>query len=330
MKWLKIKIFELFHLELNSIYDYIRFKRNYSLSSAKCKDKKNLEAWILQDKHRIEKGLSLPNPRFFFGEAVLKRLVSHLEIYSEKYAKDRIYYFGVGSMKAYENFHINGQKELPEFFLSLKEKIDSADLDNPMCELVGLGDAELREGKDKEFFRDFSLSRHSCRDFQTDKVVTPETIENIMELSIKAPSVCNRQHWHVHYFSGEQKRKILSLQNGNTGFTDNIPYIAVITSDLRAFYTADERNQPFIDGGLFSMNLMYSMHAYGISSCALNWCNSFVTDHRFHKLGYIHKPETVIMILAFGYPNPKGHYAKSPRMEINNFYTINADYELES
>jgi nitroreductase len=116
---------------------------------------------------------------------------------------------------------------------------------------------------------------------------------------------------------------ILAFQNGNAGFSENIPYIAVVTSDLRSFYTEHERNQPFTDGGLFSMSLMYSMHSLGIASCPLNWCNSFTTDKNFRKLNLVPDSQTVMMLIAFGYPNLDGSFAKSPRMAVDSFYTIN-------
>ena len=323
MKKILGKIGRFFNLELNCLYDYIRFKKYYSSDSDTSKNKKNLEAWILQDKHRIEKGLSLPYPRYFFGELVLKRLFGHLCDYNKQWGKDRVYYIGLGAFKAYEEFHKNGQKELPDFFIKIKSTIEAEDFLEPTCELVGLGDIVISDGKFIDFFEEFSLSRHSCRNYDTNKKITPDLIKKIMKLTIKAPSVYNRQHWQAHFFSGDMKNEILSFQNGNVGFTENIPYIAVITSDLGYFYTAHERNQPFVDGGIFSMNLMYAMHSYGIASCALNWCNSFHSDQSFLNKKYIKKSETVVMLLAFGYPNKSGSFAKSPRMDVSRFYTIN-------
>lgn len=325
MKWFFRQIIKFLHLELNTLYDYYRFKKNYSLSTDNKKDKKNLEAWILQDKHRIEKGLSLPKPRYFFGEEPLQRLATNMVKYSNSYEKDSVYFFGIGALKAYEQFHLVADKSLPQFFVLLKSQFNEDDFNHKSSDLVGLGKIDGSNPDDERFFRDFALSRHSCRNFNIAKDVPNKTIESIMKLAIKAPSVCNRQHWHVHFLSGQDKLRVLDLQNGNTGFADNIPYIAVITSDLRSFYSADERNQPFVDGGIFAMNLMYSMHSYGISSCPLNWCNSFVMDRRFHKLGYTKASETVIMLLAFGYPNNEGFYAKSPRMAVEDFYTINVN-----
>jgi nitroreductase len=320
---LKRRIRDRFHLELNFLYDYFRFKKHFSTTTNNLKVKKNLEAWILKDSHRIEKALSLPNPRYFFGEEVLCTLVNHLIEYIKNYDKDDVYYVGIGSLSAYEAFHLNEEKELPSFFLALKRKIEIEDFKNATCDQVGVENVEQFVSDKSRIFSKFASTRHSCRNFESEKTVSEETIKNIVQMSIRTPSVCNRQHWHVHFFTGKKKMEILSMQNGNAGFSENIPYLAVVTSDLRSFYTEHERHQPFIDGGLFSMSLMYSMHSHGLGSCPLNWCNSYTIDHDFHKLNYINSSETVIMLIAFGYPNPNGTYAKSPRMQVDTFYTLN-------
>lgn len=315
------KVMNIFLLEFNSLYDYISFKRHHS-NAKDIKNKKSLESWILQDKHRIEKGLSLPLPRLFFGEEVIKRLVSNLQTFANEFAKNEVYYFGVGCLVAYKKYHLENGGKLPEFFIKQTSKIPKVDFDDPNCELVGLGKLTISKQENKEVYKEFLSSRHSCRNFDSKQVVSPDVIKEIMSLSILSPSVCNRQHWYIHFYTGEKKNEILSFQNGNVGFTENIPYIAVITSDLRAFYTPDERNQAYVDGGLFSMNLMYAMQALGLSSCALNWCNSFISDIKFKKLNYVEKHQTVIMVLAFGYANKYGYYAKSPRLPVESFYNI--------
>jgi nitroreductase len=317
------KLISFFQLELNFLYDYFRFKKYFSPENRPKINRKKLEALILKDSHRIEKALCLPNTRFYFGEEALNKLISNLIKYLDKYGKDNVYYFGIGSLNAYEEFHVAANKKLPTFFINLKKNIGTNDLQNKICKDVGIESVQSFDTDYSSFFYQFVSSRHSCRDFETTKLISKEIVKNIMESAIRAPSVCNRQHWHVHFYTGEKKAEILKMQNGNTGFSENIPYLALVTSDLRSFYTKHERQQPFVDGGLFSMSLMYAMHSHGICSCPLNWCNSFITDRNLHKLQYIGDSESVIMLIAFGYPNLDGHYAKSPRMPVDSFYSLN-------
>lgn len=305
-------------LMLNYFYDYKRYNKYYAKDNKKNKTKEQLEAWILQDKHRIEKAFSLPTPRPSFGKDPLYRLVHNTKEYKARYGKSKIYFISLGAIKAYKTFHEENQYELPPFYNELIVLLDADDFSSPETEVSGY---YLYTQEDCTNIEQFMRSRHSFRNFSSN-VITQDTVKNIVSLSITAPSVCNRQHWKIHFFEGDKKLEVLKLQNGNTGFTDNIPMIAVVTSDLSAFYTPGERNQPYTDGGIFAMNLMYSIEAVGLKSCPLNWCNSYKDEEKLHQLGYIPKSEAVVVIIAFGYPSETSILAKSPRLDLENFYTI--------
>lgn len=321
MKKIIKRIVNLFHLELNYLYDYCCFKKNYCSTVLASKKESGVDSWILQDKHRIEKALSLPIPRLGFGAEVLTRLSQNLSKSLANKGKDTVYYLGVGAIKAYSEFHFENGEQLPAFFVPINSKFEG-DFTHTECDSVGVVKYSKEWHEEWPFFESFVSSRHSCRNF-LDKEVTAETFHKAMKLAVKAPSVCNRQHWRVNFYSGEDKLKILSLQNGNAGFTDNIPYIAVVSSRLDAFYTPHERNQPYTDGGVFAMNFMYALHSLGVASCALNWCNSFIKERKFSQLGLIPKSEKVILLVAIGYPNLNGVHAMSPRIETSSFYKIN-------
>ncbi|WP_431623719.1 hypothetical protein, partial [Enterobacter cloacae] len=64
---IKGKVVSLIGLEMNVIYDYLKFKKYYTKASQAANDKQKLQSWILQDKHRIEKAFTLPEPRPGFG-----------------------------------------------------------------------------------------------------------------------------------------------------------------------------------------------------------------------------------------------------------------------
>ncbi|MFO6492282.1 nitroreductase family protein [Hafnia alvei] len=309
---------------MNSIYDYLKFKKFYTKASGASKDKQKLESWILQDKHRIEKAFTLPEPRYGFGKEVIPRLIENLVQYRQEFGPDKVYYIGVGSLNAYMKYHADNIQELPDFYSDNIIKIPVGDFKHQYCELSGYSryaESTISTESDASWF---IQNRRSCRnfDFEKSKNINDEILSRIVKLSIMAPSVCNRQHWRVHFFSGDKKNAVLNFQNGNAGFQENIPFIAIVTSDLRAFYSHDERNQPYTDGGIFSMNLMYAMQSNGLASCPLNWCNSARTESRFRKLNLIPDNEVIILILAFGYPSKDALYAKSPRLPVDNFFTI--------
>jgi nitroreductase len=299
----------------------MRYKKYYSPERKNSKNKKELSYWILQDKHRIEKALSLPKPRESFGEVVISRLTRNLCEYRKLSNHDRVYSLGISALGLYKKFHQDNNYPIPSFFekyivvLNSKDFIESFTLD------VGVHSKKI-EDTSLSAFDEFVHSRSSCRNFIPDKKLSKTQLENVIRNSIKTPSVCNRQHWKIHVFSGENKDNILKLQNGNAGFGHTAPYIALITSELSAFYTANERNQPFIDGGMFAMSFIYSLHSESIASCPLNWCTSYFSERHLRKLNLIPNSEVIIMAIAFGFPNENTVYANSPKFDLNEFYTL--------
>ncbi len=164
---------------------------------------------------------------------------------------------------------------------------------------------------------DFFLSRYSLREFQN-KSVSRNVIKRAVELAMKTPSVCNRQPWHVYH--ADDKRIInaaLSFQNGNRGFGHAIPNLMVVTSDLKAFMSGAEHYQHWIDGGLFSMSLIYALHSLGVASCALNWSQSPDKDKGFRAKLNIQPSHTVILLLALGWPKKNNRVCCSTRRPSN-------------
>ncbi|MBE0471039.1 MAG: nitroreductase family protein [Methyloprofundus sp.] len=167
----------------------------------------------------------------------------------------------------------------------------------------------------------FFLSRYSLREFKQEKVEALQ-IERAISLAMKTPSVCNRQAWHVYHSDNQESiRKALSYQQGNRGFGDEVPNLMIITSDLKAFMPGQEHYQHWIDGGLFSMSLIYAFHSLGIVSCCLNWSQSPSNDLKLRSTFNIRPNDTVIMMLAFGYPDKDNNVCVSARRPLEEIYT---------
>lgn len=305
-------------LLINAIYDYQQFKRFYKPLDKNKKGEASLAYWILQDKHRIEKALSLPEPREGFGEVVIRRLASNLSLYGKK---DKAYNLGVYAIKLYKSYHEENSYYLPDWFGKACRNIDLEDVNSEYSDLVGLHHYQPVVVNLDEY-GGFIKSRSSCRNYNSEKMIDKQTIHSVIEEAIRTPSVCNRQHWKARIFTGKAKEDILKLQNGNAGFGDTAPYLALITSDLMAFYTENERNQPYTDGGMFGMSFIYSLHARGIASCPLNWCTSYFSERHFRKLDVIPSNEVVVMAIVFGYAEKGALYANSPRFDANEFYSM--------
>jgi nitroreductase len=121
---------------------------------------------------------------------------------------------------------------------------------------------------------------------------------------------------------------LLALQNGNRGFADRIPLLFIVAADLRRFVSVEERNQPWVDGGLFAMNLMLSLHSYGLGSCPLNWCASLLNDDRLRSLLNIPNHEVILMYVAAGYLPRELAVTESPRRSVESILSINPPLHL--
>lgn len=168
---------------------------------------------------------------------------------------------------------------------------------------------------------DFFHSRYTLREFKQE-AVDNSTIQRAISLAIKTPSVCNRQPWHVYYTSEKNViDSVMKLQAGNRGFGHAVPNVMIVTADLTAFMPGKEHYQHWIDGGLISMSLIYAFHSLGIASCCLNWSQAPKGDMNLRKKLNIKDSHTVILILAFGWPDSENKVCVSERRSLESFST---------
>jgi nitroreductase len=277
-----------------------------------------LRSWIAADAHKIEKGLALHSPRPGFGKPVVKRLLDHVERYHQDFEPDHITELALNVLEVYRSYsEAHGvdcselEQRLRDLAVALGDsrdcgrggllKIDRADA-LKQAQLPGLGD--------------FFESRHSVRDF-SDAPVSMELVEAAVAMAQKTPSVCNRQSWKAYaYVDQEVARKVLACQQGNRGFGDRAAGVVVITSDLRTFFSYGERNQGFIDGGMFAMSVVYGLHAQGLGACCLNWCAELEAERLVRATTGIPAHEAVIMMIAIGHLPESLSVAESVRKPI--------------
>lgn len=128
---------------------------------------------------------------------------------------------------------------------------------------------KLRGGIDKLNFQDFAYARHSVRHFSERKLPV-RRIQDAVKLAQTAPSACNRQSTRIIYISDREKcKKILEIQGGAKGHS--LTDLLLVVSDLSLYRYLSEMDLPYLDGGIFLMNLLYSCTYYGIATCPLVW-----------------------------------------------------------
>jgi len=155
-------------------------------------------------------------------------------------------------------------------------------------------------------FLALSKRRRSVRWF-TAKPVPREIIEKAIAAAGQAPSACNRQPFVFRLFDdAELVSKVVSIPMGTAGFAHQVPAVAVIVGRLRAYPFARDRHAIYIDGSLAAMSFVFALETMGIASCVINWADQQPHEARIQHALNLESDERVLMMVAFGWPDPEG------------------------
>lgn len=309
----------------NYLYDFKRFLIYSGLNKSRGTQKERA-ARIVLFYHQVEKGLSLATPRPGFGMTVIPRLLNDIDAYVGTYGAVVPATTAMAVLQSYVAFNKRHgvdadfvRNRLEEIYR--KHSISSENASTWTGGTRSVNQVELaaaRAGSFTEFFE----SRHSIRQFVGGAI--PEAhIRKAVTLAQKTPSVCNRQCWQVHAFSGAADvKRLLDIQSGSRGFSENVSTVLVITAELGNFLEVAERYQAWIDGGMFSMSLCLALHEQGYGTCCLNWSKERATDHLMHLAAAIPQSEQIIMLLAVGYMPDIFEVARSFRPPVEQCLRI--------
>lgn len=230
--------------------------------------------------HGLEKGATYPRPRRPYGVGRIqdiKSLLACIDLESRPVDRDD----ADSAVEAVEEYNDGA---------AISDEI------SPRCDWSGV---RLDPEKTEKFVR----SRHSIRNFDREREVSDELIRTAVRLAGLTPSVCNRREYRAHFYSEpEQIRRLLELQNGNVGFRETIPRLIVVSVRRSSFSGAGERNQRWVDGGLFAMSLVWLLHSVGLGTCFLNWSEVSWKTCALRGVGDIPASEDIVVLIAVGYP----------------------------
>lgn len=280
---------------------YNKKYRKHAFVGGIYRNERQFEAQIIKMYHSIEKGLSYPNYRPGFGRDNVEQLLSALEQYAKEYDTSAFFYETalctlheyIKKNKAYG--HEDADLEKRVFSLSGKANECGGILEfNPPC--------FDKNGFD---FAEFVKSRHSLREF-SDTPADLDAVKQAVELSQYTPSACNRQGWKTRIVRNpEQIRTILKNQNGNRGFGEKISTLLVVTGDLRCFSRGRETHQVFIDGGMYAMNLLHSLHGKGLATIPLS--ASLLEEQEINVKAVLGIDDAEVLIMFIGVGNYPEH-----------------------
>ncbi|QGM92322.1 hypothetical protein GIR35_14255 [Enterococcus faecalis] len=283
----------------------------------------NIKAQLIFYGHSIEKGLSRQNIRLGFGKSVVIKLLEYMEKY-DKLGFDKqnyCYLNSISIMRKYIELHEQNYFDLdyiPIRYNGMLNKIKESN-----TEVGGIVEFDLKSRLNRKEvdFKYLALNRYSIRDYDSSDVDLGMLNEAI-EIALKSPSVCNRQSARVYVINDKKEiKELLNIQGGFNGY-ELPPCLILVTSDIQDFIDICERNQPYIDGGIFAMSLIYALEYQGFATCTLNTMFDRKKMKKTRNLLGISESENLIVYISVGNFKNKYSVPKSfryPMSEITKY-----------
>jgi nitroreductase len=291
-----------YELISNFFEDYLLYKK-YSIVFSK-KDIKNKEADLILHYHSIEKGMLFTKMKSGFAKnrvENLHRMLDDSEVKANM-NRDQIK-TAYRIMCEYYELHQKANYDISTIYTLEQYNVYKNILSNSYTtdfsgKINWIRDTFYNDVKSD--FHNFAHSRKSVREFTGEKIES-SILEKVIDLANTAPSVCNRQASNIYLLEDKDKiEKVLEIQAGFAGYTDNVSQLLVLTNDRKYYYTVGERNQFYIDGGAYLMNLLYALHYYKIANCPANWGKTKSDDHLVRKIIAIPEAEKIICMVPIG------------------------------
>ncbi|MBF8807220.1 MAG: nitroreductase family protein [Enterococcus lacertideformus] len=173
-----------------------------------------------------------------------------------------------------------------------------------------------RQKNNLKNFKRLAMERHSVRDYKETEIDL-QRVNEAIEIALKSPSVCNMQSSRVRIIQNKEIiEEALKIQGGFNGYALP-PCLILITTDTNYFIDVTERNQVYVDGGLFAMSVLYALEYEGLAACALNTMFDLNRDKKTRNLLHICDSETLILYITVGNFKEKYKVSRSHRLCIN-------------
>lgn len=305
-----------------ALKDFERRKRSYAHGRS-AEGVSGARARMIFHAHAIEKGLSRSDFRAGFGKIAVPGLAKEMNAWlsAGRDLDDPFLQSSAAVMKTYFDRHAALNADVSHYRQLFSEDVRDI-IDNVTHQEGGVVPADqireiTREAESDRSFIEVMYGRRSVREF-TPETVTDEDIARAVQIAMQAPSVCNRQGARVHQFEDPRIIKsVLDIQGGFSGYKMP-PRLLLVTADLDAFLFAPERNQPFVDGGLFMMSLLLGLTQVGLGSCSLNTAMGTEKETAIRKIIDIPDHEVFISFIAVGHYEEKVLVPRSKRTDMGH------------
>jgi len=281
-----------------------------------------LKARIVMTAHSIEKGLSLKNIKLGYGKSKILMLMNDLNHYYKLFNDKSLVVFCLSIIESYLEYNKSHDIEDKDI-LSAYDKMKSVLTENgeQLDYLNGgyfITSREKIHSYGKIDYYNFVRNRHSIRNF-TGNPIDIELLNEALKTAAYTPSACNRQPWGNHIFLDKQKiEQILEFQTGARQFKDDITCVILVTSKYSSFF-GGEYHQPYVNGGMYAMNLIFALHSQGLGTTPLNMGFSAKKLKGLKKLCDIKKDEAPILLIGVGEIAEKLSVASSCRFKFKEY-----------
>lgn len=280
---------------------YCYDRNRYAYSTFEKTNEEALIAVIVSNCHSIEKGFTMPEFRYGFGQERLSSLINLCKEYIESYGTSNSQIANVVKVfYEYRHCHKGHEEALDKNLVMKIDKILSSfpNVNSDSIQIDTSSDSYFAY-KDSSFDL-FSASRHSVRNF-SDEPVSLEVLGKAIRLAQNSPSACNRQSTRLYVVEDKKKiMQVLSLQTGNRGFGHTVDKLIIVSGFLGGYSGEGERNFVYVDTGIFTMNLLYALHYNKIGACVLNWTSKIDLDLQLRKVVPIKENEIVSCMIVCG------------------------------
>lgn len=271
--------------------------------------------------HALEKGMSIGKVRKGFGKKKAEEVLDDLKLYLKLKGNTTFADECCSIIQKYIAFNEWQDADMSDVKQMLDEYCVRHDIKLlPYGGIYELSHKDIQNGQAAPFDI-FSQSRFSCRDFG-DTPIDIELIKKALMLCERTPSACNRQSQRIHvYLDGELKDKICKFQGGSKGFSNDFQGAILICEEITG-YSSAETNLPYVDGGIYAMNLLYALHFYDIAAIPLTMGRRTNYLIKMMKQMGIPKNEVPVLLIGIGSYKDKWKVAQSHRNDWSTYTTF--------
>lgn len=277
--------------------------------------------------HRLEKALIMRPLRDSFALNYIEETVEQYVLAAAQYAQDK---------KSYDQSELAwGHDVLTRYFAAvrttpfienLKERFVQSGFQPNQKEAEK---APFERGEEKkppvdyDALLDLSMRRRSVRWFKQKKVPR-DLIDKALLIARQAPTACNRLPYEFRVYDDPRLvKKVANIPFGTGGYADNIPTIIVVIGKQESYFSSRDRHLIYIDSSLAIMGFVYALETLGLSSTCINWPDFPPLENKMQKSLGLSVDERPIMLLAVGFPDPKGAIPYSQKKSLEGLRNYN-------